>query len=113
MVGELGLSHGKFDLRVMAFNHNGAFAVDPVVRLIAAKHNIIRPDAQQQALKLLPIIDDLQWRALFTNFTQYCQYFESLLLDKQSVIILLHSSLLTLPNDALHVPYSYHHWEYS
>ncbi len=46
MFGQLRLADGKLDFGVVAFNHDGAGAVDGVFRFLTAKHDIVRPDAQ-------------------------------------------------------------------
>lgn len=46
MFGQFRLADGKLDFGVVAFNHDGAGAVDGVFRFLTAKHDIVRPDAQ-------------------------------------------------------------------
>jgi hypothetical protein len=46
MFGQLRLADGKLDFSVVAFNHDGAGAVDGARGFLTAKHDIVRPDAQ-------------------------------------------------------------------
>ncbi|EKF64251.1 hypothetical protein B194_2785 [Serratia plymuthica A30] len=46
MVGKFWLANGKFDLRIIAFNHDGKFAIRPCIRIVAAENDIVGPYAQ-------------------------------------------------------------------
>lgn len=46
MFGHLRLADRKLNFGVVAFNHDGEFAVDRRLVLVAAEYDVVRPDAQ-------------------------------------------------------------------